>query len=88
MLQKPRMPSKPAAMPQIRVGERMFTLNERRAGARRVGKGEAVLRYCEPLPIPPKAGRHHTAFPKGKKQGQFLLFQDFTFCELPKNNLF
>ncbi len=32
----------------------------------RDGKGEVVLRYFEPLPIPPKAGRHHTAFPKGK----------------------
>jgi hypothetical protein len=30
----------------------------------RGGKGEAVLRYCEPLPT--KEMRHHTAFPEGK----------------------
>ena len=52
----------------------------------RDGQGEAVLRYCEPLPT--KEMRHHTAFPKGKKQGQFSLFQDFTFCEFLKNNPF
>jgi len=33
-------------------------------------KGEAVLRYCEPLRT--QEMRHHTAFPKGKKQGDFL----------------
>jgi hypothetical protein len=54
----------------------------------RDGKGEADLRYCEPLPIPPTAGQHHTAFPKGKKHGQFPLFQDFTFGEFLKNNPF
>jgi hypothetical protein len=63
------MPSKPAAMLQIRVGERMFTLNERRAGACRVGKGEVVQRYFEPLPT--KEMRHHTAFPKGKIDPHF-----------------
>jgi hypothetical protein len=31
----------------------------------RGGKGEGVLRYCEPLPT--KEMWHHTAFPKGKK---------------------
>ena len=33
-------------------------------------KGEAVLRYAEPLRT--QEMRHHTAFPKGKKQGQVL----------------
>jgi hypothetical protein len=52
----------------------------------RGGKGEAVLRYCEPVPT--KEMGHHTAFPKGKKHGQFPLIQDFTFCELLKNGKF
>jgi hypothetical protein len=51
----------------------------------RGGKGEAVLRYCEPLPILPMAGRHHTTFPKGKKHGQFCYFQDFTFSGFLKH---
>jgi hypothetical protein len=46
----------------------------------RGGKGEAVLRYCEPLPT--KEMRHHTAFPKGKKQYNFQLNQEYTFSEL------
>jgi hypothetical protein len=45
----------------------------------RGGKGEAVLRYCEPLPT--KEMRHHTAFPKGKKQYDILLSQEYTFSE-------
>jgi hypothetical protein len=32
-------------------------------------KGEAVPRYCEPLRT--QEMRYHTAFPKGKKQGNF-----------------
>jgi len=42
-------------------------------------KGEAVLGYCEPLTT--QEMRHHTAFPTGKKQGDFLLIQDSTFSE-------
>jgi hypothetical protein len=49
----------------------------------RGGKGEAVLRYCEPLPT--KEMRHHTTFPKGKKHGHFYWFQDFTFSGFLKN---
>jgi len=42
-------------------------------------KGEAVLRYCEPLRT--QEMRHHTAFPRGKKQ-------DRTFCEFKTNTIF
>jgi hypothetical protein len=42
-------------------------------------KGEAVLRYCEPLRT--QEMRHHTAFPKGKKQGDFSKNLEFTFGE-------
>jgi len=41
-------------------------------------KGEAVLRYCEPLTTPEMS--YHTAFPTGNKQGH-LLIQDSTFSE-------
>jgi hypothetical protein len=40
-------------------------------------KGEAVLRHCEPLRT--QEMRHHTAFPKGKKQGDFSKKQEFIF---------
>jgi len=43
------------------------------------GKGEAVLKYCEPLLT--KEMRYHTAFPKGNKWVNFLLNQDYTFGE-------
>jgi hypothetical protein len=33
----------------------------------RDGKGEAVLRYCEPLPT--KEMQHHTAFPASSPEG-------------------
>jgi hypothetical protein len=46
----------------------------------RGGKGEAVLGYCEPLTT--KEMQHHTAFPKGKKQGDFNNKKDFTLSEL------
>ncbi len=46
----------------------------------RGGKGEAVLMYCEPWPT--KEMRYHTAFPKGKKWGEFSTKQEFTFGEL------
>jgi hypothetical protein len=49
----------------------------------RDGKGEAVLRYCEPLPT--KEMRHQTTFPKGKKHGQVYRFQDFIFSGFLKN---
>ena len=42
-------------------------------------KGEAVLGYCEPLTT--QEMWYHTAFPKGKKQGDLLLIQDYTFGE-------
>jgi hypothetical protein len=32
-------------------------------------RGEALLRYAEPLTT--QEMQHHTAFPKGKKQGLF-----------------
>jgi len=46
-------------------------------------KGEAVLRYCEPLRT--QEMRHHTAFPTGKKQGHFLSKQDYTYGEFKIN---
>jgi hypothetical protein len=49
------------------------------------GKGEAVLTYREPLPT--KEMRYHTAFPKGKKQSLFRLFQDSTLNGLLKFEL-
>jgi hypothetical protein len=52
----------------------------------RGGKGEAVLRYCEPLPT--KEMRYLTAFPKGKKHGRFFPFLNFTFGEFLKNGKF
>jgi hypothetical protein len=42
-------------------------------------KGKAVLGYCELLTT--QEVRHLTAFPKGKKQGDFLLLQDSTLSE-------
>jgi hypothetical protein len=49
----------------------------------RDGKGEAVLKYCEPLPT--KKMGHHRAFPKGEKQGVLMMSVDFTFGEFPNN---
>jgi hypothetical protein len=42
-------------------------------------KGEAVLKYCETLRT--QEIRHHTAFPKGKKQSDFSKNLEFTFGE-------
>jgi len=42
-------------------------------------KGEAELRYSDPMTT--KEMLHHTAFPPGKKQGDFLLIQNSTFSE-------
>jgi hypothetical protein len=49
-------------------------------------KGEAVLRYCEPLRT--QEMRHHTAFPKGKKQGDFSEKQEFIIGEHSHGNYF
>jgi len=47
-------------------------------------KGEAVLGYCELLTT--QEMRHHTAFPKGKKQGVFMISGDSTFGDVLKNS--
>jgi hypothetical protein len=47
-------------------------------------KGEAVLRYAEPLRT--QEMRHHSAFPKGKKQGDISNEQKFTSGELSQES--
>jgi hypothetical protein len=49
-------------------------------------KGEAALRYAEPLRI--QEMRRHTAFPKGKKQGDFSEKLGFTFGENSIHSVF
>jgi hypothetical protein len=46
----------------------------------RDGKGEAVLRYCEPLPT--KEMQHHTAFPASSPEGRVKIDQYLTKSKL------
>jgi hypothetical protein len=56
------------------------------ADPRRQGRGCTKVRRA--LENPAEAGRHHTAFPKGKKQGDFSKEQEFTFGEHSRDNDF
>jgi hypothetical protein len=51
-------------------------------------QGRSCTKVLRALENPAKAGRHHTAFPMGKKQGSFYYNHDLTLGEFKSDCIF